>query len=97
MKTVMIVMLLILSSCSRNVEYVKSKAAETWKQAGYEIVGYEGYSIWSPIAGGEVWYTVKSPHTPGILYSGYLERWFDEIHVYGPRVINKFGIEESKD
>lgn len=68
------------TSCSRNVDWVKERAQDRWNGLGYEVVGYEGYQ-WS-LKGGSVWYLLKRPDSPGILYTGYLERWFDEVDVY---------------
>lgn len=86
---------LMFTGCTRSVDWVKERANQTWERAGYEIIGYEGYDSWSPLAGGRVWYTVKSKETPGVVYSGYLEKWGDEVHVYGPKVVNKFGIKAN--
>lgn len=69
--------------CSRNVDYIKARANARWAELGYTVTGYEGYQ-WSPLAGGHVWYQLKRADTAGVLYSGYLEKWGDEIHVYGP-------------
>jgi len=81
------VLLLFLLGCSRNVEYVKQHAAARWGELGYTVVGYEGYQ-WSPFAGGDVWYVLKRVDSPGIIYTGYLVKWGDELHVYGPSIIS---------
>jgi hypothetical protein len=68
-----------LTSCgSSNVPEVKAKAAETWRQAGFEIVGYEGYTsdhCWFNYGCGHVWHTVKRIPDNGIIYHGYIEKW----------------------
>lgn len=79
--------LLAATGCSRNVDWVKERAETRWKELGYSEVVYEGYSL-SPLCGGDVWYQVKRADSPGIVYSGYLCRWGDELHLYGPKVIS---------
>lgn len=69
-----------LSSCSWNVNWVKERAAKRWSEAGYTVVGYEGY-LWS-FYGGDVWYILQRTDSPGVVYNGYLARWFDEVHIY---------------
>lgn len=82
----------------RNVEHVKARAAEGWKQAGFEIAGYDGYMA-NPIFGGAVWYFLKREDTPGAVYRGYLVRWFDEIHTYNVELIsgNQFNITDVRN
>lgn len=79
--------LLLLSGCARNVDWVKVRAATRWKEVGYSVVAYEGYQ-WSPLCGGNVWYSLKREDSPGIIYTGYLCKWGDELHVYGPTVVS---------
>lgn len=93
-KTIAIIILSTILSISflvwvgyRNVETTKSNCAGTWKQAGYEIVGYEGYH-WSPLAGGSVWHLVRKEKDNGIVYSGYIEKWGSEYHIYHLRAVD---------
>jgi hypothetical protein len=82
---IIFVLAILVTGCARNVDYVKAHATERWAELGYETVGYEGYQ-WGPFSGGSVWHQLKRSDTPGVLYSGYLQKWGDEIHVYGPTV-----------
>jgi hypothetical protein len=85
---VLVVGALVLASCgSTNVEYVKERACAKWEAQGYECVDYEGYQ-WSPgvfsYGRGDVSHRLKRVPDNGIRYSGKIERWGDELHVYGP-------------
>lgn len=82
-----LIALLLLTGCARNVDWVKERGPQKWKEMGYEIVGYEGYQ-WGIIAGGDVWWSLKRKDSPGVIYSGYLVKWNNELMVYGPRIIS---------
>lgn len=88
-----IVALLALAGCApANLEETKAAACKTWEQAGYTCIGYEGYE-WGTWFGGnyggaKVWNTLGRDAAPGIIYSGYVQRWGDEFHIYGPRAID---------
>lgn len=85
MKKLLLILLVINSiGCTRNVEFVKKHATEKWNELGYQIQGYEGFQY--SLAGGDVWYLLKRKDTPGVLYSGYLQSYYNEIQVYGPQV-----------
>jgi len=86
-KIAVLMAIIFLVGCSRNVEFVKERAAERWSVMGFQVLGYEGYK-WSPLCGGDVWHLLKRADSPGIIYSGYLCKWGDELHVYGPRVVS---------
>lgn len=75
------------AGCSyRNVDNIKAAAPKVWADAGYEIVGYEGYQIGSPATpGGRVWYVVTRKGDKRILYTGFLSKWGDEYHIYNFR------------
>ena len=75
--------------CGRNIDNVKANAKVTLENAGYEIVGYEGFQ-WacSPFAGGRVWYIVKRNTDTRVLYNCYLEWWFGEYHIYSIQAID---------
>lgn len=80
----------VLGGCSsNNLDYVKERAKVTWQQQGFEIIAYEGYQwgkwgiFGSDYGGANVWYALKKiDGDPKIRYTGYLQRWGDEIHVY---------------
>lgn len=77
---------LLCLGCARNVEYIKQQGPQKWKELGYVPIGYEGYQ-WS-LVGGDVWWSLKRKDSPGIIYSGYLTKWGDELMVYGPQVVS---------
>lgn len=82
-----------LSGCgSANREYIKERAEQRWEEVGFRVIGYEGYQ-WGFWIGGKwggacVWYMLEPVKSNGIHYSGYLQRWGDELHVYGPKAID---------
>lgn len=88
-KTIFILMIAIaLSSCSRNVSYIKEHAEKRWSESGFNIVTYEGYQC--GIYGGYVYYHVtKKEDRKGIRYSGALMKRGNEIHIYEFRSIDK--------
>ena len=82
-----------IGGCSpANLDDVKAKAVARWREVGYEVVGYDGYEWGSwglfGYGGAQVWYTLKRVPDNGILYSGYIQRWGDEYHIYGPHAID---------
>lgn len=81
-----------LSSCGYgNLDYVKDRAEDRWNSQGFGVVGYDGYQwgFWVGSYGGAaVWYRLKKTTDNGIIYSGALERWGDEIHVYNVEAID---------
>lgn len=86
----LLVMFLLLTSCTYNVDYVKSVAADVLRDKGYEIVNYEGYQGFGSFCGGDVWYVVKRADSP-VLYNLYLCKWDDEVHIYSIRALNAIG------
>lgn len=86
--------LLLIGCSSGNLEHVKDRAEERWKSQGFEIVDYAGYQwgklgFWGIKYGGaKVWYRLMKIPDNGITYSGFLQRWGNEIHVYGPKAID---------
>lgn len=83
---------LILSSCgSGNIDYVKTKAGVKWNSVGFNTIGYEGFQ-WSfginSYGRGTAWYTLNKVPDNGITYTGALERWGDEIHIYNIRAVD---------
>lgn len=85
---------LLLGGCSyANLDDMKAQACSKWASVGFQCVGYDGYQ-WgftpfdSRYGGAKVWHYLKNKDTPGIIYSGYVQRWGDEVHVYGPIALN---------
>lgn len=83
----------LLAGCSSgNVEDVKAHAAATWRQAGFEVIGYEGYTLGLYLgpnySGGNVWHTVRRIPDNGVTYHGYIEKWGDEYHIYSLTAID---------
>lgn len=81
----------LLSGCSKcHVEDIKEHARATWEQAGFEVIGYEGYEYgriggtW----GGHVWYTVRRRPDNGIIYHGFISKWGSEYHIYNLSAID---------
>lgn len=76
---------------SGNLDYVKEHANETWERYGFKVIAYEGYQ-WgffghNSYGGAKVWYRLERPDNT-ITYTGSLQRWGDEIHIYGPIAID---------
>ena len=73
-----------------NLEYVQERAEARWQEVGYQVVAYDGYqrsmTLTASYGGARVWYTLRKADTD-VMYTGFLRRWGDEIHVYGPRAI----------
>ena len=83
---------LFFGKCSyENLDYVKEHGEDRWRELGYEPVAYEGYSWglnpWFGYGGARVWWNLKRDDN-GIMYTGYLVRWGDELHMYGPKAID---------
>lgn len=82
-----------LTGCGyANLNETKDAACDRWKSIGYTCVGYEGYQ-WGSWLGGsyggaKVWHSLRRDEAPGIIYSGYVKRWGDEYHLYGPRAVD---------
>lgn len=93
MKKALILAVVLLQGCSSsNLDYVKEHGEARWREYGFEPVAYEGYR-WGGHAGGtyggaKVWWRLKSVPDNGITYSGYLQRWGDELHIHGPIAID---------
>jgi len=73
---------------SANLEETKEAACSKWSEVGYKCVGYEGYQFGRWLGGGyggaKVWHSLKRSEAPGIIYTGYIQKWGNEFHVYGP-------------
>ena len=83
-KLAALMLIAALAGCSAsNVPDIKNHAAETWRQAGFQVVGYEGYQYGSAQTwGGCVWYTLRRIPDNGITYDGCIAKWGDEYHIY---------------
>lgn len=85
-------LMLLLAGSPANLEETKAAACDRWKEIGYTCVGYEGYQWgmwigWS-YGGALVWHTLKREEAPGVIYTGYVQRWGDEYHIYGPTAVD---------
>jgi len=72
---------------SFNKDWVEARAVDTWSQQGFEVVAKEGFQMgfgYGVYGGAEVWHRLKKVPDNGNTYSGFLQRWGDEIQVYGP-------------
>ena len=90
MKTILILVVLCLGGCGYwNKDYVHSNSEQKWREQGWDPVAYEGYQWglgvpFTGYGGAKVWYRLRNVPDNGITYSGYLVRWGNELHVYGP-------------
>jgi len=83
---------LFFTKCSyENLDYVKERGEDRWRELGYTPIAYEGYAWgfnpWFEYGGAQVWWNLKRDDN-GIIYTGYLIRWGDELHMYGPKAID---------
>ena len=89
-----LLVLLLCSGCGwGNKDAVKNNAVAVFKQAGFTIVGYEGYQLGMGIpltsfGGADVWYIVKKIPDNGIIYHAAIQRWGDEYHIYSLRAVD---------
>lgn len=95
MKKILILAALLLQGCSsHNLDYVKERGEARWREFGFEPVAYEGYEFGLTMpyddrfGGAKVWWRLRAVPDNGITYSGYLQRWGAEIHIYGPIAID---------
>ena len=82
----------LVGCSSANLQEVKAAACDKWQSVGYECIGYEGFQwgFWGAFGygGAHVWHALKREKAPGIIYSGSIQKWGDELHVYGPKAID---------
>lgn len=82
---------LVLSSGANKDELIAA-APKVWADVGYQVVGYEGYQWckwWGAGYGGAcVWHALKANPDNGIRYTGFIKKWGDEYHVYGPTAVD---------
>ena len=73
-------------------EPIKQAAYQIWRDQGFEVVAYEGWlwnaTPWPGYGGPHVWHRLRKIPDNGVTYSGSLQKWGDEIHVYGPEAID---------
>lgn len=82
---------LVYGCAPRNIEFVKASACAKWRAQGFECVDYEGWTFgfgFGPYGGSNVWHRLRKIPDNGVTYSGYIRRWDDELHVYGPTPID---------
>lgn len=86
MKNLPLIVLAIamLVGCSaKHVPAIKAAAPKVFQQAGFEIIGYEGFNYGSGGQwGGCVWYSLRRIPDNGILYDACIAKWGDEFHIY---------------
>ena len=93
MKKAILLISIVMGGCSfANLEDTKAAACGRWEEIGYKCVGYEGYQ-WGFWLGGDyggafVWHSLKRDEAPGIIYTGSMQKWGNEYHVYGPRAVD---------
>lgn len=98
-KFVLVFSLALLAGCSSgNLEDIKAHAPEVFQQAGFNIIGYEGYQreLWDPgimfgFGGAHVWYTLNKIPSNGITYHAYIQKWGNENHIYSLKAIDAIG------
>ena len=93
--TVLAVSILLASCSSMKLEDVKSHAPKVWQSNGWDVIGYEGYQ-WGKLGpfgygGANVWHRLRRIPNDGFTYSGYIQKWGDEYHIYGPTVNQPLG------
>lgn len=89
--TLALCLALVLSGCSAQyVEEIKRAAPKVWADAGYEIIGYEGYQYSLPGGtwGGKVWYIVRRKGDDRVTYHGFISKWGNEYHIYNLAAID---------
>ena len=83
------VAILSVTGSPSNLDWVKERAGAKWRDQGFEVVDHEGHQ-WgrggygTPYGGAKVRSRLRKIPDNGITYSGYLVRWGDGLHVYGP-------------
>jgi hypothetical protein len=89
------VVMWLSDSVTANLEETKANAVQTWRANGYEPIGYEGYGWglgFGTYGGAKVWHSLRSlTDDRGVRFSGYVQRWGNEYHIYGPKAIDAIG------
>jgi hypothetical protein len=89
-KTLLLLVAAMMAGCSgENVNLIKVVAPGVFKQAGFQVIGYEGYE-WTGFGrwGGCVWYTLKKTPDTGTTYHGCVSKWGNEYHIYNLSAID---------
>lgn len=76
---------ILLTSCYRVVESIKTKAPEFLKERGYCITSYDGYE--SDIFGGG-WVAFAVKDSAGFVYSLQIQEWRGELHIHNQKCLN---------
>lgn len=98
-KFLVFVIAILVAGCSpANLEEAKEKACARWAEVGYTCIGYEGYQ-WGGWYGGKyggarVWHSLKRADNPTVIYTGCVQFWGNELHVYGPTAIDAIGTQK---
>lgn len=80
-----------LKGCNYSeVDNIKEHATNTLANAGFKIVGYEGYQIGDMFQtpGGEVWYEMIKTNDNNVLYHCFISKWGNEYHIYSIKALN---------
>jgi hypothetical protein len=82
---------LVYGCVPKNIEYVKERHVEKWRKQGFECIDYDGWTGGfgvGPYGGSAVWCRLRRIPDNGVIYDGYIQRWGDELHVYGPKPVD---------
>jgi hypothetical protein len=73
---------------SRFVPEIRDNAPATFRQAGFQIIGYRGYMT-TPFSGGNAWFTLRRiGGDTTITYTASVEKWYSQYHIYDLRAID---------
>lgn len=84
-KLIILISIVSLTSCYRDVDYIKNNSNDFLKNRGYKIISYDGYKA-DPFSGGFVAYVVKD--SSGFVYSLEVQEWRGELHIYNQKCLN---------
>lgn len=91
--TVIAILITLMVGTANNLVLVKANAQQTFKSAGFELIGYQGYIrslggysfAYSEYGGAKVYYIIERD---GIILSAGIKRWGDEYHIYDIEALN---------
>lgn len=86
-KIALILCLVAVAGCTRNVAAGKACGPELARQTGFEVIGYEGFNT-SIIYGGLAWYTQKRIPDNGIIYEAAYTTWFGDCQQYSLKAVD---------
>ena len=83
---------MLVSGCSYgNLQETKEQAHNTFKNNGFNIIGYQGYELgfwgFNNYGGAAVWYTLQKKDS-NIIFEASLQRWGNEYHIYNLKAID---------